>query len=86
MIEKEFPRIFGITLKPVAGLAETKTVPPGIHVGHDAHTPCTLNVVCKQNLQVAYGRLFKIVAARIPIEAIATLTIHTNDVAGFVEE
>jgi len=40
----------------------------------------------KQNLQVAHGRLFKVVAARIPIEAIATLAIHTNDVAGFVEE
>ena len=86
MIDKKFPRIFGITLKPIASLAETKTVPPGIHVGHYSRTPCTLNVAGKQNLQVAHGRLFKIVAARIPIEAIATLAIHTNDVAGFVEE
>ena len=80
MIDKKFPRIFGIPLKPVAGLAETKTVPPGIHVGHDAHTPGTLDVIGKQNLQVTYGRLFKIVAPRIPVEAIATLTVHTNDV------
>jgi len=86
MNKQEFSRIFSIPVEPVPGLAETKTVPPGIHVGHDSRTPGTLDVAGKQYLQVAHGGLFKIVAAGVSIETIATLTVHTDDVASLVKE
>lgn len=85
MIHKKLCCIICIVLEPVARLAETKTIAPGIHIQHQPVSSDTVNVVGQDDLQKTNGCFFKIITTGVAIKARTSILRHTDDMAGFVQ-
>ena len=86
MYHKKIAGILSVLLKPVLRTTETKTVSPGIHIRHQPVSPDALDVVSQQDLQVADRRFFQVIATRIAVETVASLSIHADNMTGLVQK
>jgi len=86
MILKKLCRIFGVSLEPVSGISQPKTVTPRIHVEHQAVSANAFDMVRQHKLQEANGRFLKIVAACITYKTATSVPGHTDDMTRLVEQ
>jgi hypothetical protein len=86
MILKKLCRIFGVSLEPVSGISQPKTVTPRIHVEHQPISANPFDTVRQHDLQVANGRFLKIVAACITYKTATSFPGHTDNVARLMEQ
>ena len=77
--------VLGILLEPAPGIAETKAVPPGVHVSHESVATDISQLIRQQNLQVAHRGFLDFAAASVAIQHTPTGFVHADDVAGFME-
>ena len=85
IINQPVTGIVGIIGKPERRAAESKAVPPGVHVAHESLAPDAGDFVGEQHLQVADGGLFQVVAAGVTVQFGATIGTHANRVTGLVQ-
>jgi hypothetical protein len=62
------------------------SVSPGIHILHQPFQANASHMVRKNDLQVAHGRLFEIVATGIAVKHIPAVRRNANDVTDFVQQ
>ena len=86
MICKKLLSVLSIFFEPRAGTSETKAVAPFIHVPHDPFAADTVDIVGQQDLQIADGRFFQVIASRVLIQTLAALVIHANHMTGFMQK
>ena len=86
IIDQPLTCVVSISLKPGASIAESKTVAPCVHVGHQQVWTNAIDLVAEDNLQIANGSLLKVITARISLQLFAPFAGHANDMAGFVQQ
>jgi hypothetical protein len=80
------PSVLCIAMEPGPGVAKAKTVTPCIHIAHYPLATHTLELICQHNLQIADRRLFEVVAARVTVEIISSLSGHTDRMTHFMQQ
>ena len=75
-----------VSVEPGFAGTESEAITPVIHIGEHAFPPEFVDFVGKQDLQVTNRVFFRLVAAGIGIEQLASGRIQTQKVAGFVQD
>src|SRR5208283_1544056 len=79
------PRVLRVLGEPFRGTAQSKAVAPFVHITAHPLPPDILERCRQQNLQIAYRALLRIVAARIRVQAGATLRGHADEMRALVQ-